>query len=60
MVFVKTEEISKRSAWQKVVSKMILEYGNEDKKCYALIKEEILESQGGFMKKVRLKGLVER
>ena len=38
---------------------MILEYRNEDEKCYALIKEEILESQGCFVKKVRLKLLLE-
>lgn len=45
--------------WCKVFSKMILEYRNEDEKCYALIKEEILESQGCFVKKVRLKLLLE-
>ena len=45
--------------WCKVFSKMILEYRTEDEKCYALIKEEILESQGCFVKKVRLKLLLE-
>lgn len=60
MIFVKIKVINKQSAWHKAVSKMILEYGNEDKKCYASIKEEILESQGCFMKKVGLKLLLER
>jgi len=59
-MFVKIKVTSKPGAWHKVVSKMILEHGDEDKRHYALIEEDILESQGCFVKKVRLKLLFER